>query len=75
MTDARLTAKQGALLQDLRSQCDRKGWFFVNATNLEQLNDVLHLEINRFVAIDERDVRFDPVSERVRAGEFVGKVL
>jgi hypothetical protein len=69
-----LSDNQTRLLNEVRAQCARRGWFFINATNLQDLNDIIALEKKRLIEVDERDVRIDHVYQRVRAGEFVGKL-
>lgn len=69
-----LTDAQNELLEEVARQCARRGWFFINATKSHQIQDMNALEKLRLVVIEERDVRYDPTSDRVRAGEFVGKL-
>jgi hypothetical protein len=70
-----LTENQTKLLDELRAQCAHRGWFFKNARDLQELEDMKVLEEKRFIEIEDRDVRIDQISLRVKAGELVGKVL
>jgi hypothetical protein len=70
-----LSDNQLRLLNEIREQCARRGWFSVNARDLQELNDMMFLEKNGFVEIEERDVRIDQISKRIKAGELVGKLL
>jgi hypothetical protein len=70
-----LTESQAKLLNELQDQSARRGWFFLNAKDFQELDDVKVLETKQFIEIEDRDVRIDPISQRIKAGEFVGKVL
>jgi len=70
-----LSGNRLRLLNEIREQCARRGWFFVNARDLRELNDMIFLERNGFIEIEERDVRIDHISSRIKAGELVGKLL
>lgn len=69
------SANQKRLLEEIASQCAERGWFFVNAREVRDVNDMIALEKARTIEVEERDVRIDHVRNRVKAGEFVGKLV
>lgn len=70
-----LTEHQRSMLEQFRAQCDRRGWFFLNASDLQEIDDVLALHEAGLIKISERDIRIDHHSGLVKAGEVVGVVV
>jgi len=75
MTKDRLTDAQQSLAALLKTQCDKRGWFFFNPTTPEELHDIRRLEEAGIIEIQDRNVRIDFVSGIVKAGEIIGVVL
>jgi hypothetical protein len=71
----KLSDNQSRLLSEVRAQCDQRGWYFINVTCMQDLHDMIALEDQHLIEVQERDVRIDHVTKRVKAGEFVGKTL
>lgn len=72
MSDHSLTPTQVSMLAEFKQQCDQRGWFFYNCSRRAQIEEVLNLEQIGRIKIQDRDIRIDHVSGRVKAGEIVG---
>lgn len=70
-----MTTDLASLLERLVENSKDRGWFFLNTSDPREIEAVKQLAAMGRIEITQQDVRIDHVTQRARAGEFVGVVL